>query len=120
MCGRRRTLARLCIRTIRRRGPLGGGRVLLEPGFQGFHTGLEIVELREVVLYRAQIRLDCGGCLLPVLARKGKGPGGIVGWQRLIHHVSRLRKSVHTLTLLIVGKPDDVQWKTLGIDRGII
>jgi hypothetical protein len=44
----------------------------------------------------------------------------MVGWQRLIHNVSRLSKSVYTLALLIVGKPDDVQWKTLGIDQGII
>ena len=72
------------------------------------------LNLREIVLHREQIRLDGGGCLLPVLARKGKGPSGTVGWQRLIHSVSRLRQQVYTLTILIAGKPDDVQWKTLG------
>jgi hypothetical protein len=59
--GRRRTLARLIIRTIRRWGLLEGGRVLREPGFQGFHAGLEVVERREVVLHHEQICWDCGG-----------------------------------------------------------
>jgi hypothetical protein len=57
--GRCRTLARLFIRPIRRQEPLGGGRSLLEPGFQGFHAGLEIVALREVVLHRERMRSHC-------------------------------------------------------------
>ena len=91
--------------------------MLLEPGFQGVDAFLE---LPQGIAYGAQIGLHGRRGLFPVLARKGEGAGGIVGWQRLSHSISGLRKSVHTLALFIVGKPDDVQCKTLGIDRGVI
>ena len=62
-----RTLARLLVGRVRRRWPMGGGRILVETGLQCGDTLLEGMELREVFLHRTQIRLDCGGRVLPVL-----------------------------------------------------
>ena len=79
--------------------------MLLEPGFQGFDA---LLEVRQCITYGAQIGLHGRRGLVPVLARQGEGPSGIVRWQRLSHNLSGLRKSVHALALCIVGKPDDV------------
>ena len=77
--GRRRAPVRLRVRMVRRRRPVGRGRVLLETRLQDFHTALEVSELGQIVLHREQIRLDRGRGLLPILVRKGKGPGGAIG-----------------------------------------
>lgn len=99
--GRRRAPVRLRVRMVRRRRPVGRGRVLLETSLQDFHTVLEVSELRQILLHRKQIRLDRGGGLLPVLVRKGKGPGGAVRGSGLIHRVTKLRQGVTIRALFI-------------------
>ena len=97
---------------------MGRGRVLLETSLQDFHTGVEGSEVGQVLLHREQIRLDRGRGLLPVLARKGKGPGSALGRRGLIHSVSKLMEKEATLAFLIVEKRDGVQWKMPQEARG--
>src|SRR3989440_10695553 len=90
---------------------MGRGRVLLETRLQDFHTVVEVSEVGQVLLHREQIRLDRGRGLLPILARKGKGPGSAIGHRGLIHSVSKLMEKDATVAFLIGEKRDDVQWK---------
>ena len=88
---------------------MGRARILAEPSFQARDTVLEVLELRQVVLHRAQRGLDCRGRLLPVLAWKGQRPRGIVGCRKLIHTVSALCEQGHSQALLIAKKRAAVQ-----------
>ena len=90
-----RTLARLLVGRVRR-WPMGGGRILVETGLQCGDTLLEGMELREVFLHWTQIRLDCGGRVLPVPGVKRERASGAVGGRRPIHHISQLLQEVFT------------------------
>jgi hypothetical protein len=77
---------------------------LVETSLEDVHTVVEVSKLGQVLLHREQIRLDRGRGLLPVLARKGKRPGGAIGRRGLIHNVSKLMEKDATLACLLVEK----------------
>ena len=86
----------------------GGGLVLVEPGLQRFDM---CAKLREVVLHGAQIRLDQGWRVLPVLLRKGKRPSRAVRSSGLIHRSTRRRQWMPIRALLITEKWTGVEHK---------
>src|SRR4029450_221962 len=74
--GGSRTLARLLVGRVRRRWPVGGRGILLEPGFQDFDA---LLELTQCIAYGAQIGLHGRRGLFPVVWGKGKWPAGVGG-----------------------------------------
>ena len=89
--GRGRTRARLLGGSVRRRRPGGGGRVRGETGLQRCDTGAEWCQ---VVRPGAEVRLERGWGLLPVLVRHGKRPHALGASRRRIPRISRRRPRV--------------------------
>jgi hypothetical protein len=94
-----RPLAPLLGGGVRRRWPVGGGRVLVETRLKLCDA---LAEVRAVMLHGTQGRLDRGRSLVPVMGRKGKRPRRAVRGSGLIHRRTRRRQGggqfVHVLS----------------------
>ena len=103
-CGSRRAPGRLRGRMVRRRRPVGRGRVWLATSLQTVDTVVAVSEVGQIVLHCAQIGVDRGWGLLPGLGRTGQGPGGAGRGSGLLQRVTTLRQG-GTIRALFLADP---------------